>query len=219
MQGLIFIPDISGFTNFVKNIDIDLGVSITSDLLNEIIDNNPLDLDISEIEGDAVLYYKLGKPIPLQQIFNGFQHMYEAFDNKYQRWKLLYNIQADLSLKLIVHYGDIIVYDIKGFKKLYGETVIESHRLLKNGSDATEYMLITEDYLNALQQNISDVLSTDYQHNSYTSQLYSGVKKIAYYFFSTIKRASHLSKRITEKKPAYNDMYLAVGTEATYENN
>jgi len=59
MQGLIFIPDISGFTNFVKNIDIDLGVSITSDLLNGIIDNNPLDLDISEIEGDAVLYYRL----------------------------------------------------------------------------------------------------------------------------------------------------------------
>jgi hypothetical protein len=212
MQGLIFIPDISGFTNFVKNIDSDLGVSVTSDLLNGIIDNNPLELDISEIEGDAVLYYKIGKPIPLQQVFNGFKHMYEAFDAKYQRWKLLYNIEADLSLKLIVHYGDIIVYDIKGFKKLYGETVIESHRLLKNGSDATEYMLITEDYVKALQQNISDVLVQDFEYNAYTSQLYTGVKKIAYYFFSTINKASRISKRMVEKNALTDDMYLAVGT-------
>jgi hypothetical protein len=215
MQGLIFIPDISGFTNFVKNIDIDLGVSITSDLLNGIIDNNPLDLNISEIEGDAVLYYKIGKPIPLQQVFDGFQYMYEAFDTRYKRWKLLYNIEADLSLKLIVHYGDIIVYDIKGFTKLYGEAVIESHHLLKNDNDATEYMLITEDYVKALQQNISDVLFKDYECNPYTSQLYSGVKKIAYYFFSTIKKASKMSKRVAERNSIQDNMYLAVGTAAT----
>jgi hypothetical protein len=214
MKGLIFIPDISGFTNFVKNIDIDLGVSITSDLLNEIIDNNPLDLDISEIEGDAVLYYKIGKPIPLQQVFNGFQRMYEAFDKKYKRWKLLYNLEADLSLKLIVHYGDIIVYDLKGFKKLYGETVIESHRLLKNGSDASEYMLITEDYVKALQQNISDMFVQGFELNAYTSRPYSGVKKIAYYFFSTIKKASRISKCIAEKNATTGDLYLAVGTAA-----
>jgi hypothetical protein len=212
MQGLIFIPDISGFTNFVKNIDINLGVSITSDLLNGIIDNNPLDLNLSEIEGDAVLYYKIGKPIPLQQVFDGFQYMYQAFDEKYQRWKLLYNIEADLSLKLIVHYGNIIVYDIKGFKKVYGETVIESHRLLKNGIGASEYMLITEDYVKALQQNISDVLVHDFEYNAYTSQLYTGVKKIAYYFFSTIKKASKISKRMVEKNVINDDVYLAVGT-------
>jgi hypothetical protein len=212
MQGLIFIPDISGFTNFVKNIDSDLGVAITSDLLNGIIDNNPLDLDISEIEGDAVLYYKIGKPIPLQKVFNGFHHMYQAFDEKYQRWKLIYNIEADLSLKLIVHYGDIIVYDIKGFKKLYGETVIESHRLLKSGIDASEYLLITEDYVKALQQNISDVLVHDFEYNAYTSQLYTGVKKITYYFFSTINKASRISKRMAEKNAITDDVYLAVGT-------
>lgn len=213
MKGLIFIPDISGFTNFVKSIDIDLGVSITSDLLNGIIENNPLDLELSEIEGDAVLYYKIGDPIPLQEVFNCFQHMYKAFDTKYQYWKQLHNIQADLSLKLIVHYGDIIVYDIKGFKKLYGETVIESHHLLKNGSSASEYILITKDYVKALQQNISDIFVTDFQYNPYTSQLCTGVKKIAYYFFSTIKKASEISRQIIEKKSVRNDMYLAVGTE------
>ena len=55
MKGLIFIPDISGFTNFVKKIDDELGWKITRELLIEIIESNPLYLEISEIEGDAVL--------------------------------------------------------------------------------------------------------------------------------------------------------------------
>jgi hypothetical protein len=213
MKGLIFIPDISGFTNFVNSVDIDLGVSITKDLLNVIIDNNPLDLEISEIEGDAVLFYKIGQPIPLQEVFSGFRRMYEAFDKKYQSWKLLYNLQADLSLKLILHYGDIIIYDVKGFKKLYGETIIESHQLLKNGNSVSEYILITEDYVKALQQNISDVLVSDFDYNPYTSQHYRGVKKIAYYFFSAIKKASRIPKVIKEKKAELNDMYQTADIE------
>ena len=164
MKGLIFIPDISGFTNFVKSIDMDLGASITRDLLNSIIDNNPLDMNLSEIEGDAILFYKLGKPFPLEEVMSGFKNMYEAFDSRFKKWKLQYKIEADLSLKLIVHYGDIIVYDIKGFKKLYGETVIESHSLLKNGSGIADYILVTEDYVRALHQNISDLLIAEAEY-------------------------------------------------------
>ncbi len=215
MKGLIFIPDISGFTNFVKSIDMDLGASITRDLLNSIIDNNPLDMNLSEIEGDAILFYKLGKPFPLEDVMNGFKSIYEAFDSRFKKWKLQYKIEADLSLKLIVHYGDIIVYDIKGFKKLYGETVIESHSLLKNGNGITDYILVTEDYVRALHQNISDLLTAETEYPCCESQLYSGVKKIAYYFFSTVRKASILSNLVAKKERYLNDnMYLAVGTSA-----
>ncbi|MDQ6845322.1 MAG: DUF2652 domain-containing protein [Bacteroidota bacterium] len=213
MKGLIFIPDISGFTNFVKSIDMNLGVTITRDLLNGIIDSNPLEMDLSEIEGDAILFYKIGKPFPVKEIMKGFKNMYEAFDTRFKKWKLQYKIEADLSLKLIVHYGDIIVYDIKGFKKLYGETVIESHNLLKNGGGITDYILITEDYMKALKQNISEVLLSEMDHQTTPSQLYSGVKKIAYYFFSTVRKASILSNLVAGKGGFLQDnLYLAVGT-------
>jgi hypothetical protein len=212
MQGLIFIPDISGFTNFVKSIDIDLGVTITRDLLNVIIDNNPLDLDLSEIEGDAVLFYKIGKPICLKEVMNSFNNMYEAFDNAYQRWKRLYSIEADLSLKLIVHYGNIMVYDIKGFKKLYGETVIDSHGLLKNGHNENDYILVTEDYVKALQQDISEVLLPGDEYRHYKSQLYTGVKRIPYHFLSTTKKASYIPALMAKRQRVLNeDMYMAIG--------
>ena len=213
MKGVIFIPDISGFTNFVKSIDIHLGMSVTSDLLNEIIDHNPLDMEISEIEGDAVLFYKIGKPIPLQKIIYSYETMFEAFDTKYQRWKLQYNIQADLSLKLIVHYGDVLVYDIKGFKKLYGEVVIESHWLLKTESAVSDYILFSEDYLEALQQNVSEVLFFNGRYTPYRLQAAAGVKRITYYFLSTIHKASRLSAAFQKKEAGMSDgLYLAMGT-------
>jgi Protein of unknown function (DUF2652) len=213
MKGLIFIPDISGFTNFVKNIDINLGVSIIRDLLKNIIDNTHPDMNLSEIEGDAILFYKIGQPFPLKEIIKEFTNMYEAFDIRFKKWKLQYDIEADLSLKLIVHYGDIIVYDIKGFRKLYGETVIESHNLLKNGNGISDYILITEDYVKALHQNISDLLFADNECPTSQSQLYSADKRIAYYFFSTLKKASVLSHMVVEKgKFLRKRVHLAFGT-------
>jgi hypothetical protein len=184
MQGSIFIPDISGFTNFVNSVDIELGVSITKDLLNEIIQSNPLDIELSEIEGDAILYYKIGEPISLVNMFAGFKKISEAFDAKYNSLKALYNIEAPLSLKFIVHYGIIKVYDIAGFKSLYGETVIESHRLLKNGAGLSNYILITEDYFTALNQTSSDISINGVKFSHYCSNLFAGLRKFGYYFFN-----------------------------------
>jgi hypothetical protein len=184
MQGSVFITDISGFTNFVNSVDIELGVSIIKDLLNEIIQSNPLDIELSELEGDAILYYKIGEPISLMNMFEGFKKISEAFDAKYNSLKALYNIEASLSLKFIVHYGHIKVYDIMGSKSLYGETVIESHRLLKNGAGLSNYVLITEDYFTALHQNTSDISINDVRLTHYCSDLFTGLRKFGYYFFN-----------------------------------
>src|SRR6478752_5386023 len=128
MKGLVLIPDISGFTNFVKGVDLNLGVSITQELLNEIIDNNELGLELSEIEGDAILFFKSGQPLPLHKVFEGLKKMHEAFDRRYLMLKAEYKLKSALSLKFILHYGEMNVYYIKGFKKLYGQIIIESHR-------------------------------------------------------------------------------------------
>jgi Protein of unknown function (DUF2652) len=183
MQGSIFIPDITGFTNFVNHIEIDLGVSIIKELLDEIIISNPLEVELSEIEGDAILYYKIGEPISFVNMFAGFKKISEAFDTRYNSLKARYGIEAPLSLKFIVHYGIIKVYDIRGFKSLYGETVIESHRLLKNGSGLSNYILITEDYFTALKQTASDIDINDLRMTYSCANLFDGLRKISYYFF------------------------------------
>lgn len=57
-QTIIFIPGICGFTEFVNQTAIEFCQNIISELLEIIIDTNNLGLTISEIEGDAELFYK-----------------------------------------------------------------------------------------------------------------------------------------------------------------
>ena len=58
--------------------------------------------------------------------------MLDKFNNKLKQLKNDTGIQIDLTLKMIVHYGRIATYKLNKFTKLYGKTVIEAHRLLKN---------------------------------------------------------------------------------------
>ena len=49
-RGLLFIPDISGFTRFVNAVEIDHSRFIIQQLLEVLIKSNDSDLEISEVE-------------------------------------------------------------------------------------------------------------------------------------------------------------------------
>src|SRR5688500_20320658 len=68
-KGLLFIPDISGFTRFVTDMEIEHSRHIIQELLEILIDSNEIGLEISEIEGDAILFYKFGQSPDLQQLY------------------------------------------------------------------------------------------------------------------------------------------------------
>jgi hypothetical protein len=55
-KGLLFIPDISGFTRFVNETEIGHSRLIIQELLEILINANEVGLEVSEIEGDAILY-------------------------------------------------------------------------------------------------------------------------------------------------------------------
>jgi hypothetical protein len=199
MEGLIFIPDISGFTNFVKKIDTDLGWKITRELLIEIIESNPLYLEISEIEGDAILFYKQGKPLKMEALMNGFQHIMKCFNKKYRQLRDEYGIEAELSLKLIVHYGELSEYKIKGFTKLFGRAVIEAHRLLKNGSGNNSYMLVTDAYLKALNQDVEDIVLPGWAHSQHERRLFEGVGALSFYYFHYLPQVPFMGEELKDK--------------------
>ena len=59
-KGLLFIPDISGFTKFITTIELSHSHHIIQELIEVLIDGNEMGLEVSEIEGDAILFYKFG---------------------------------------------------------------------------------------------------------------------------------------------------------------
>lgn len=147
---LLFIPDISGFTNFVNATEINHSRHIISELLEIIINSDQNKMTVSEIEGDAVLFYKDQVPTAkdlLQQCEATFKN-FHAHLKRYNTERICRcgacETASELSLKFIVHAGKVEKINVKGHQKLHGSDVILAHRLMKNSINNSEYILFSE---------------------------------------------------------------------------
>lgn len=150
-RGLLFIPDISGFTRFVNEIEIEHSRHIIQQLLEVLINANQIGLEVSEIEGDAILFYKFGNPPELATIYKQVERMFCDFHQHLIAYDHRRICQCkpcvsavDLSLKVVTHYGEFATYNVRQFSKLIGKDVIVAHQLLKNDIDKHEYWLVTK---------------------------------------------------------------------------
>lgn len=149
-RGLVFIPDISGFTRFVNDTEIEHSRMIIQELLEIMMNANQMDLQVSEIEGDAILFYKFGDPPKLDILYRQVEKMFCDFhknilsydDRRYCQCKAC-RATIDLSLKVVTHYGEFTDYKVRDFHKLIGKDIIVAHQLLKNDIDKHEYWLVT----------------------------------------------------------------------------
>jgi len=166
-SAFIYIPDISGFTKFVTETEISHSQHIISELIEIIIESNELEFNISEVEGDAVLFYQKGNAPSIVDVFNQTKKMFTKFhehlaiikrDNVCQCGAC--QTSSNLSLKFVSHYGELKEVAIRSFNKILGSDVILAHRLLKNNLSSKEYVLFTEAYLNTQKQLNFDELST-----------------------------------------------------------
>ncbi|UOR05151.1 DUF2652 domain-containing protein [Hymenobacter aerilatus] len=155
---LLCIPDISGFTRFIQESGSQLAPFLVADLLEILIEANMIGMQVSEIQGDAILFYRIGPPPPIRQMVEQCRRIFLDFQN-YLR---LVERDADselgialrgyeLTLKIIVHYGPVSVAQIRQHTKLMGKEVIVVHRLLKNNVMGSEYMLFSDGYLRTQQ--------------------------------------------------------------------
>lgn len=151
---MLFIPDISGFTQFVSQADIEHSRLIIQELLEALVSANQIGLQISEIEGDAILFYKYGEVPPLEQLYGQVEKMFCEFHRRlsiYECYRFCWceacQSAINLTLKIITHYGEFTGYHVSSFNKLIGKDVIVAHQLLKNDIDQHEYWLVTENLL------------------------------------------------------------------------
>lgn len=170
---LIFIPDISGFTKFVNSTEIDHAKHIIEELLEVLIDSNEIGLELSEIEGDALLFYRPGKAPTAAELLAQIQRMYVNFHGHLKRYET-HRIcscgaccsATDLSLKFVSHYGEVANKQVKDRSKLFGKDVIVAHRLLKNEVDSEEYSLFSDNLVRACSTwiNLNEVSWSPVNH-------------------------------------------------------
>ncbi len=150
-KATILIPDISGFTEFLSQTEIEHSTHIINELLEIIIAENKLDFFLSEIEGDAVLFYRKGEAPTRESLIEQCLLMFRAF---HHQLKIIARdtvcqcgacqMTHNLNLKFIVHAGELFEYKINRFVKASGIDMIIAHRLLKNQVPGDEYILISD---------------------------------------------------------------------------
>ena len=190
-RGLLFIPDISGFTRFVNEVEIDHSRFIIQQLLELLIKANDSGLEISEVEGDAILFYKFGEPQKLESLYKQVEKMFREF----HQYLIAYDSRkicqckacisaVDLSLKVITHYGEFTPLSIQRFNKLIGKDVIVAHQLLKNDIAQHEYWLVTKE----LAQDKQPSEFTKWMHwDNSSKQTENGVIRYHYTQLSQLK--------------------------------
>jgi hypothetical protein len=218
---LIFIPDISGFTEFITQTEIKHSNHIISELVDIIISANRLNLTISEIEGDAVLFYRKGESPTLQELTGQVKNMFLDFHTH------LKVIQRDnvcqcgacrsainLTLKFIVHYGELSETVIQNFTKIIGSDVILAHRLLKNNIGETEYMLLTDKYLRTQAVN-EEQLEPWVEFKEHTEE-YNNFDKteIKYVLLSEIRKEVPVLPKAKKHESANSEPDVAVFVNA-----
>ncbi|MEZ7504791.1 DUF2652 domain-containing protein [Flavobacterium sp. Arc2] len=159
-EALYFMPDISGFSQFVNDTEIEHSVHIIAELLELLLDNNTLNLQLVEIEGDALFMFSTKIP-SYEELLGQTKTMLEEFHKHTKEYdtKRICNCGSckttiDLDLKFLVHYGELTMIKVKNIIKPYGREVIQIHRLLKNQVPVKEYILFTENMHTLYQDTV-----------------------------------------------------------------
>ncbi len=163
-RGFLVLADISGFTAFVTNSELEHGAEVTGALLATVMHRLAPPLEIQELEGDAVFAVGPDRLVPdggvlprlLVDSFGAFKERQRelAQDNDCD-CRACSDI-AGLSLKLVAHHGHFVRQRIGDRVRLAGPDVILVHRLLKNPLGADAYLLLTEPALRQIGDITAD---------------------------------------------------------------
>jgi len=199
-KATIFIPDISGYTNFVNRVELDHSSHILAELLEVIVSSEKLGLTLSEVEGDAVLFYAPGEPLDAKALLEQCEAMFRAFHHQ------LKVIERDsicpcgacqgasgLTLKFVVHFGLLKEIAVANFRKAAGIDMIVAHRLLKNSVPSSEYVLVSDAYRVAAEASGS-LPNFNWQTGR---EAFEGVGEVAYSF----AKLDQLRETVPEAEP------------------
>lgn len=177
-NGYLLLADISGYTSYVAQTEIEHADLALSYLLETIIEKLSSLLTISKLEGDAVFaYVEEGKLQEAKSLLELIDSTYLAFREKAQELfehttcpcKACRAVPT-LDLKFMVHHGDFIIQQVAGIRDLLGTDVNLIHRLSKNHvSESTGwkgYALFTNPVLEHLQTDKTSFVqqSESYEH-------------------------------------------------------
>ena len=158
-KGYLVIADISGYTSFLVQSELEHAHEILSELTNLIIEKLSAPLRFIELEGDAVFVFAPEVAFEdSERLIDIIEVCYFEFRIRQRQMIINSTCQCnacksikDLDLKCVLHFGSFIIQSTPIGFKLVGSDVILVHRLLKNSvikeTGINAYALITKAFI------------------------------------------------------------------------
>jgi hypothetical protein len=139
-QGFLIISDITGYSKYVNESELEHARDSLTALLNLLIQHTQSPLILSKLEGDAVFSYApAGGFLQGQSLLDMIETTYASFRKALELMVLNTTCPCNacrnlpnLDLKFFVHFGSYMTQKLGNFTELVGNDVNLVHRLAKN---------------------------------------------------------------------------------------
>jgi uncharacterized protein YndB with AHSA1/START domain len=154
------IADISGYTGYLADVELDHAQDILADLIGAVVSALRPNFRLAKLEGDAAFTYMPAERIDGSMLLDTIERCYFGFRRRRRDVRQATSCECnacvripDLDLKFVVHHGTAIVQKVAGRQEFVGSDVILVHRLLKNDVVETlginAYALISQPCIDA----------------------------------------------------------------------
>jgi uncharacterized protein YndB with AHSA1/START domain len=220
MRGHLVIADISGYTQFLTESELDHANGIVADLLNSIVGAMQAPLAVSSIEGDAVFMYgEMADGMSGQTILESVELIYCAFASALENMVLNTTCQCTacvnigaLGLKIVMHCGEYVKTTVGTMTTLSGPDVIAVHLLLKNRvveeTGIEDYLLVTQACVEDL--GVESIVKSWTPH----SEEYDHIGRVDGYI-SSLQDVFEFLQRQTEIKVMQSDAWAEFRVQTT----
>jgi len=159
-EGALVLADISGYSAFVAKTEVDHSWSILHELLDTVVRSVEGRMDVSQVEGDAILFIT---GLSTSDVIGAIEGTFVAFHRRLRDMQTVSTCPCSacanigiLKLKFVVHHGSFSRQRLGGVEQLHGTDVIVAHRLLKNKVPSKEYVLVTDAVLERLPADVRE---------------------------------------------------------------
>jgi hypothetical protein len=133
------IADISGYTGYLADVELDHAQDILADLIGAVVSALRPNFRLAKLEGDAAFTFMDTERIDGSMLLDTVERCYFGFRRRRRDVRQATSCECnacaripDLDLKFVVHHGAAIHQKVAGREELLGTDVIVVHRLLKN---------------------------------------------------------------------------------------
>ena len=133
------IADISGYTGYLADVELDHAQGILSDLVGAVVSALRPAFRLAKLEGDAAFTVQPTESLDGTMLLDTVERCYFGFRRRRRDIRQATSCECnacaripDLDLKFVVHHGRAVQHRVAGRQELVGPDVIVVHRLLKN---------------------------------------------------------------------------------------